>query len=97
MRSFLIKSSFQRSSIPLFHVGGNTQQPQKTLLISISCTNSDTYIQGPVTVSRIRSRAKNPGEGEDKCGAYSLKAYTWETSLAVKSSGCVISKAMKWR
>ena len=42
MRSFLIKSSFQHSSIPLFHVGGNTQQPQKTFLISISCTNSET-------------------------------------------------------
>jgi hypothetical protein len=45
----------------------------------------------------MRSRAENPGEGEDKRGAYSLKAYTLETSFAVKSLGCVVSKALRWR
>jgi hypothetical protein len=43
MRGLLIRSSFQHSSTPLFHVRGNTQQPQKTLLIPISCRNSDIF------------------------------------------------------
>jgi hypothetical protein len=30
MRNFHKRSSFQHSSIPLFQVRGNTQQPQKT-------------------------------------------------------------------
>jgi hypothetical protein len=45
----------------------------------------------------MRSSAENPGEGEDKRGAYSLKAYTWKTSFAVELLGCMVSKAMKWR
>ncbi len=35
-------STFQHPSIPLFQVQGNTQQPQKTPLISICCRNSET-------------------------------------------------------
>ncbi|MBA7704350.1 hypothetical protein ES703_113155 [subsurface metagenome] len=42
MRNFHIRSLFQHSSIPLFQVRGNTQQPQKTPLILICCRNSET-------------------------------------------------------
>ena len=39
-----LKTTFQYSIIPFFHVQGINTKPQKTPLTSESCTNSETYI-----------------------------------------------------
>ena len=65
MRNFPIKSSFQHSSIPLFQVWGNTQQPHKILLISICCRNSDIsnyQTTSPIMSSSTGNRSIEKGE-----------------------------------
>jgi pimeloyl-ACP methyl ester carboxylesterase len=43
----------------------------------------------------MRSSAENPGEGEDKRGAYSLKAYTWKTIKGNTDSETLYNTTMK--
>jgi hypothetical protein len=38
-----LKSTFHYSTIPLFHVWGKKHRASKNLLISASCTNSETF------------------------------------------------------
>jgi hypothetical protein len=37
-----LKTTFQYSTIPFFHMRGINTKPQKTPLTSVSCTNSGT-------------------------------------------------------
>ena len=83
MRNFFLTSSFQHSSIPLFHVRGNTQQPEKTLLISINCRNSDisNYWSVPTWMTCYQKQTETKHlKDEDKEGG--KRVVSWLTLQA---------------
>jgi len=47
MINFLLKSIFQYSNIPLFHVQGGNSDLEKIPLFSMSCRNTETVNQFP--------------------------------------------------